>query len=144
MRAIGTFRHTLDAKSRMAMPAQFRDILGESFVIMKGPDKCLFVYDDEGYDAIAAQVSRKSVTADARNKQRKRLAGAFSPDMDKQGRFVLPQELVDHAELKKDVVVFGCNNRIEIWDAQKWDALMEMDIELPDPEDENDEDAIFW
>ena len=137
MQAIGTFRHTLDAKSRMAMPAQFRDELGESFIIMKGPDKCLFVYDQEGYNVIAEQLARKSATSDDRNKQRKRFSGAFKPEMDKQGRFVLQQDLIVHAGLKKDVVVFGCNNRIEIWDAEAWDALM---VE----EDDAEFDDIIW
>ncbi|MBE6813162.1 MAG: division/cell wall cluster transcriptional repressor MraZ [Ruminococcaceae bacterium] len=137
MQAIGTFRHTIDAKSRMAMPAQFRDELGESFIIMKGPDKCLFVYDQEGYNVIAEQLARKSATSDDRNKQRKRFSGAFKPEMDKQGRFVLQQELIAHAGLQKDVVVFGCNSRIEIWDAATWDALMA-------EEDDADFDDIIW
>ncbi|MBQ6864168.1 MAG: division/cell wall cluster transcriptional repressor MraZ [Clostridia bacterium] len=137
MQAIGTFRHTLDAKSRMAMPAQFREELGDSFIIMKGPDHCLFVYDQAGFDQISAQLSQKSATQSDRNKQRKRFSGAFQPEMDKQGRFVLQQDLIAHAGLKKDVVVFGCNSRIEIWDAEAWDALMAA-------EDDVDFDDIIW
>ncbi len=137
MQAVGTFRHTLDIKSRMAMPAQFRDELGETFFVMRGPDKCLFVYDQEGFDALCEQIARKSATAAMRTAQRKTFFGAFKPEMDKQGRFVVPQELVTYAGLQKDVVVFGCNNRIEIWDAAAWDQMM-----AQEPEEEYDD--IIW
>ncbi len=126
MRVVGLYRHTLDVKSRVAVPAQFREKLGETFYVMKGPDTCLFVYDQEGFDAITMQFAEYSSTYDDRNMQRLRFAGAFSPELDKQGRFVIPQDLVEYANLKKDLVIFGMNNRIEIWDADEWNKTMEI------------------
>ena len=124
MQVIGTHRHTLDAKNRLSMPAQFRDELGEYFYVVKAPDECLFVYDQEGWDRLTEQIRLKSATRGDRNNQRFAYVGADRLSLDKNGRFVISQEFIDYAGLKKDVVVFGCDNRIEIWDAKAWDDMM--------------------
>ena len=137
MKVVGTYRHTLDVKNRLAMPVQFRSALGEVFYCMKGPDKCLFVYDEEGWEHVTAQLSQKSTSRDSRNRQRHSFGGAFMPEPDKQGRFIIPQEMIAYAELKKDVVVFGCDTRIEIWDSEEWDTMMKAPVE-------GEFDDIIW
>lgn len=137
MQVMGTYRHTLDAKCRLAVPARFREALGEHFFIIKAPDKCLFIYDEEEWQRVTAQLRQHSSSAQARNIQRKKYAGAFTVETDKQGRFVIPPELIEYAGLKKDVVVFGCDNRIEIWDSEAWDQILEQ------PSEEEFDDIVW-
>ncbi len=137
MQVMGTYRHTLDAKCRLAMPARFREALGEQFFILKAPDHCLFVYDEQEWQRVTSQLRQHSSNSQARNMQRKKYAGVFIVETDKQGRIVIPSELIAYAGLKKDVVVFGCDNRIEIWDSEEWDQI----IEEPSVEEFDD---IIW
>lgn len=119
---LGTFQHTLDVKNRLFIPARFRDGLGERFVVMRAPDRCLFIYDDENWIRIMSQVRSKSATAEDRARQRNTYRGIITVTPDKQGRITLPQELIEYAGLGKEVVIFGCDNRIELWSREAWDA----------------------
>lgn len=118
---LGEYEHSIDLKGRLAMPAKLREGLGEHFVITKGLDGCLFVYDMEQWHLLeqklsALPMSRKT----ARDFTRFLFGGACEGECDKQGRVMLPASLRKHAGLEKDVVVVGVGNRAEIWDAQKW------------------------
>ena len=137
MQVMGTYRHTLDAKSRLAVPARFRDVLGEQFFLLKAPDKCLFIYDEEEWHRVTEQLRRKSATREDRNEQRRKYADVYGVELDKQGRILIPPELVEYAGLKKDVVVFGCDNRIEVWDSEEWEKI------LSEPT-EDEFDDIIW
>lgn len=118
---LGEYSHTLDTKGRLAMPAKLREALGNKFMITKGLDGCLFVYDMEQWALLeqklaALPMSRKT----ARDFTRFLFGGACEAECDKQGRVLLPANLRLHAGLEKDAIVVGVGSRAEIWDAVRW------------------------
>lgn len=116
----GDFKHTIDAKNRIFMPARFREALGESFIVYPAPDGCLFVFTNEKWETIANQIKGQSSTKEERKRQRRAFYGVLTVEPDKQGRITLSPFLVEHAGLKKDVMIFGMTDRIEIWDMDRW------------------------
>lgn len=118
----GTYRHTIDAKGRLFIPAKLRIELGESFYVTKEVDNCLVVYPQEGWREIEEKMAALP-RSKARNIQRMIFASAERCEPDGQGRVVIPQQLRDYANLKKDVVIIGVSNRAEIWDADSWEAI---------------------
>lgn len=119
----GEFNHTLDSKYRYITPAIFREELGDSFVITKGLDSCLFVYTLEMWQRKISELSQLSSTsAAARRFSRNFFAGALMTTPDKQGRVVVPENLRSHAKLNRDIVTIGVLDRLEIWDKEAWAA----------------------
>lgn len=119
---VGEYNHTIDAKGRVMVPAKLRDELGSSFYVTKGLDGCLFAYTTEEFEKFQDKLMTLSLTKkELRNVQRAFLAGADCPELDKQGRMLIPQNLRTHAGLTKDVVFVGIGTRVEIWDKERWD-----------------------
>lgn len=121
---IGEYEHTLDPKGRMIFPAKLREELGESFVLTRGLDGCLFVYSILEWKLLEEKV-RSLPMSKTRDLQRFLFASAVQVEPDKQGRILIPQNLRRHAGLQKDAVVIGASVRAEIWDREKWEALCE-------------------
>ena len=120
------YNHTLDTKGRLIIPAKFREVLGEEFVISKGMDGCLFVYANDDWNAFEQKLtSLPLINKEARQFARFFLAGAATVEVDKQGRILVPGNLRDFAGLEKDVVLVGVASRIEIWSKAKWDGITE-------------------
>jgi MraZ protein len=125
---MGEYNHTIDPKGRIIIPAKFRDILGEQFVITKGLDGCLFVYDEQEWKAFEEKLKTLPITnKEARAFVRFFLAGAADVESDKQGRILIPGVLRDHAKLIKDVVLVGVGSRVEIWSKECWDNTAQFD-----------------
>ena len=115
------YNHTLDTKGRLIIPANFRETLGEEFVISKGMDGCLFVYAGDDWNAFEQKLtSLPLINKEARQFARFFLAGAATVEVDKQGRILIPPVLREFADLQKDVVSVGVLNRIEIWSKDNW------------------------
>lgn len=127
----GKYNHTIDAKGRLIVPSKFREALGEEFVITKGTDGCLFVYDNDGWNAFEETLKDMPMNKkEIRQVARFFLAGAADVEVDKQGRILIPTELREYAGLEKDVVLVGVAGRIEIWSKDNWEAEYEQqDIE---------------
>lgn len=118
---MGQYNHTIDTKGRLIVPAKFRDQLGDEFVMTKGLDNCLFVYPNSEWENIEKHFQEITTTGrEARKFSRFFFAGAASCEVDKQGRVLIPAVLREFAGLKKDAVLVGVRNRIEIWDAERW------------------------
>ncbi|HEX4776848.1 MAG TPA: division/cell wall cluster transcriptional repressor MraZ [Acidimicrobiia bacterium] len=118
---LGEFQHSLDAKGRVILPAEFRDDLAEGAVITRGLDGCLSVYPREEFEAMAESVRDKSRRGDReRRAARTFFASAKPVQPDKQGRVAIPQNLREFAALERDVMVVGVDVRVELWDAQRW------------------------
>ncbi|MBQ7679535.1 MAG: division/cell wall cluster transcriptional repressor MraZ [Butyrivibrio sp.] len=127
---IGEYSHSIDAKGRLTMPSRLREQLGELFYVTKGFDGCLFVFDEEGWQAFEEKVRALPMdNAGARKLSRFFLAGASRAEVDKQGRILLPESLLTHAALDKEAVVIGAGNRVEIWSKERWDATSFDDID---------------
>ena len=118
---IGEYKHNIDEKGRLALPAKFRHELGDGAVVTKGLDNCLFLYTKKEWEKLAEKLSRLPISkANTRAFGRLMLAGAMDLEMDKQGRIILPDYLRQYATLKKKVVITGLYNRLEIWDELVW------------------------
>lgn len=118
---IGEFKHTLDDKKRMALPATFRRELGKKVVITRGLDNCLFVYPTKTWQKVSEKLSGLSMgQADSRGFSRFMFAGAVETEVDSMGRVLIPDFLKSFAGLSTKVVVAGLNDRLEIWDENRW------------------------
>lgn len=125
---MGEYNHTIDAKGRVIVPSKFREALGDEFVVTKGLDGCLFVYDNHEWAAFEEKLKSLPITnKDARAFVRFFLAGAAGVEVDKQGRILLPGSLREFAGLTKDVVLIGVGSRIEIWSREKWEDTASFD-----------------
>ena len=106
---------------RLIVPAKFREVLGDEFVVTKGLDNCLFVYPNDEWQKFEEKLQTLPLTnKNARQFTRFFLAGAASVEVDKQGRILLPSVLREFAGLEKDVVLVGVASRIEIWSKDRW------------------------
>ena len=118
---IGEYEHSLDTKGRLIMPAKLRIDMGEKFVITKGLDGCLFGFSQKEWDNFETKLKTLPLTnKNARDFVRFFLSGAMECELDKQGRFLLPNNLRAVAGLEKEVVTVGVGTRIEIWNKEKW------------------------
>ena len=119
---VGEYRHNVDTKGRISVPSKFRDDLGQSFVVTKGLDNCLFAYSKEEWKNLESKLNTLPLTnLEARAFKRFFFSGAAECEVDKQGRVNIPQSLRDYAKLQKDVVIVGLSNRAEIWNNNQWD-----------------------
>lgn len=122
---MGEYKHTVDAKGRMIVPAKFRDGLGDTFVVTRGLDKCLFAYPMNEWKIIEEKLKQLPLTKkDARAFTRFFFSGAIECEVDKQGRINIPPTLRTYAELEKECTVIGVSERVEIWDSEKWEGYM--------------------
>ena len=120
---IGQYEHTIDAKKRLALPAKFRGELGDKVIITRGIEGCLAVYTEKEWKIMSDKLGGLTISqAEARSFTRMILAGAMEVSLDKLGRILVPDYLKDYAGLKKNVVICGLSNRLEIWDADKWET----------------------
>ena len=117
---IGEYRHSLDPKGRVNFPAKLREDLGDSFIICRGLDNCLYVYRMSEWDKLVEKTSALP-SSKARTIQRFFFASAVCCEPDKQGRVLSPQTLRDYAGLTGEIAVIGVSTRAEIWDSARWD-----------------------
>lgn len=120
---IGEYQHALDDKGRMSLPVKFRaDFKGQA-VVTKGLDNCLFVYTRKAWSELVERLAKLPLArANTRAFARLMLAGAMDVDIDAQGRLLLPDYLRLFAGIKRQVVIAGLYNRLELWDTTRWGA----------------------
>jgi MraZ protein len=121
----GEYIHSIDRKGRLILPAKFREVAKgnfiEKFFVTRGLDKCLFMFAEEEWKVQEQKFKSISFTKqESRIFNRLYFSGAAEVLPDRQGRILLPQYLKDFAEIKKDIVIVGVSNRIEIWSKEKW------------------------
>ncbi len=128
----GEYKHSIDAKGRLAMPAKLRDALGERFTVTKGLDGCLAVYPEEEWARLEDRIRGLGNGEKARRlRERYYFANAFDAQLDAQGRVLIPANLREFAGLEKDVTVIGQLDHAEIWNSDKWRAYNEeIDAEI--------------
>ena len=123
---MGEFHHTIDEKGRIIIPSKFREELGNNFIITRGLEECLFIYSMENWNKITSKLNSLPFTKrDARSFTRFFLSGATAAEFDKQGRINITSPLVSYAELKKECVIIGVGDRLEIWSSEKWNNFYE-------------------
>jgi len=122
---MGEFHHNLDAKGRIIIPAKIREELGDNIIVTRGLENCLFIYSEKEWSKVVSKLKELPFTKkDARSFTRMFLSGATSTEFDKQGRIKIANPLLEYADLKKECVVIGVNDRLEIWSKEKWDGFM--------------------
>ncbi|MEJ8304250.1 division/cell wall cluster transcriptional repressor MraZ [Saccharibacillus sacchari] len=127
---MGEYKHNIDDKGRMIMPAKFRDKLGTSCVITRGLDQCLFVYSEQEWELLERKLNNLPLMkSDARAFTRFFFSGAAECEWDKQGRANLPANLREYAQLDKECVVIGAGSRVEIWSRDNWDRYYQQSEE---------------
>ncbi len=118
---IGEYSYNLDPKKRIAIPSKFREDFSGRAVITRGLDKCLFVYPMKTWEELSSKLGSFPMgESGTRSFVRLMLAGAVDVDIDKFGRILIPDYLKEYAGLKKEVVIAGLYNRLEIWDSENW------------------------
>ncbi len=128
---IGEYNHSLDIKNRMIIPAKFREELGDTFVATKGLDGCLYVYPMSEWRILEEKLKKLPLTSkDARAFVRFFYSGANEINIDKQGRALIPQNLLEYGQINKEIVVIGVMTRIEIWSKEKWNDYNDSDIDF--------------
>lgn len=121
----GEYLHTIDRKGRLILPAKFRESAKanfiEKFFITRGLDGCLFMFSEEEWHSQEQRFKNLPITKQqARTFNRLYFSGAVEIVADKQGRILIPQFLKDFSGIKRDVMIVGVSNRIEIWARDRW------------------------
>lgn len=123
---IGEYHHTIDDKGRIIIPSKFREELGSEFIVTRGLENCLFIYPSNRWNEIVNKLNAIPFTKkDARNFMRFFLSGATAMEFDKQGRINITSVLISYADLKKDCVIIGVGDRLEIWSNDNWNNFYE-------------------
>ena len=125
---LGEYKHNVDAKGRVSVPSKFRGDLGQSFVVTKGLDNCLYLYSKDEWKKFEDKLKNLPITSqEARSFVRFFFAGASECEADKQGRINIPQNLREYAKIQKDVVIVGVSTRAEIWSNDNWNTYTNSD-----------------
>ncbi|PYF07010.1 division/cell wall cluster transcriptional repressor MraZ [Ureibacillus chungkukjangi] len=120
---MGEYQHSVDAKGRLIVPSKFREDLGNTFVITRGLDNCLFGYPMDEWRKLEEKLKELPMTKkDARAFARFFFSGATEVEIDKQGRINIPSTLATYAKLEKECVVLGVSSKIEIWAKEAWES----------------------
>lgn len=114
----GKFVHGIDGKGRLIVPAQLRRELGEQCYLVRGADKCLYLYDESGWRVFCARFDGMKLS-EAR-KQRFIFANSASCEIDYQGRIMIPAELRQYAGIGKEVTLICMPGRVELWDSGEY------------------------
>lgn len=118
---IGEHQHNVDEKGRLQVPVKWRSKLAEGAVVTKGFDGSLKLYPANVWQEIAEELSTLPQSdPNVRAYVRQTLAGATDVELDKAGRVIIPSYLRDYAKVKKQVVLAGLANHVEVWDATEW------------------------
>ena len=123
----GQYQHSIDAKGRLFIPAKLREELGETFYVTMGMDGCLSVYSDASWAKFTEKF--ESLPYTKTKSMRALFANAAKCEPDAQGRILIPAKLRAYVALEKDVVVIGVSNRAEIWNAERWQAVEDEELD---------------
>ena len=137
---LGTYTPRLDEKSRLILPAKFREELAEGLVLTRGQERCIYVFSAREFERVHEQMRSAPLSSrQARDYIRVFLSGASDEVPDKQGRVTVPAPLRQYAWLDRDVTVIGAGTRVEIWDSESWNTYL---AEQEAAFSETDEDVL--
>jgi len=119
----GEYRHSVDEKGRIAVPAKFRAPFAAGAVVSRWIDGCLAIHTRSGWEALAAKVAGLPITdAGSRLFGRQVFGGAVEVELDRQGRVLVPAYLREETGLEGEAVVVGSRDHAEIWSPTRWAA----------------------
>lgn len=122
----GQYQHTLDEKSRIIIPAKYRERLGDIFIMSQGFERCLFIYPMAEWEKLEQQLMDR-LTSEKEERDLIRLIGSSAVEIeaDKQGRVVIPSHLREYAQIQKDIYTIGVFTKIELWSKELWQEYSE-------------------
>lgn len=133
MNLLGQYEVSVGEKGRIGLPSKIRKELGDKVIITYGFEKSLMVVSEKNWMNLVSELKSSSLfKVNARDIKRFLFGGATSLNLDKQGRFVLPDYLRKHAGISKEVVFVGLESHAELWDKNKWEnhtSNLEKEIE---------------
>jgi len=122
---IGEYQNTVGEKNRIAVPKKFREVLGTKLIVTRGYEGCMVVVSPSQWEKLSTETATGPfVSSSVRDTTRFLLGGAHEVELDKQGRFVIPSSLMEHAMIRGEtsqVVFLGLGRWVEIWEKKKWD-----------------------
>jgi MraZ protein len=127
----GTHTRVIDDKKRLVLPKRIRELLHEpaTLYVTPGPDQCLWVYTQEGLDKLAEQLDKAPATdGDARVFRRLYFAQTEAVDLDRSGRILIPERLIQFAGLRHEVVLIGVRDHLELWDSERWQQYLAKNV----------------
>jgi MraZ protein len=118
----GHYEHSLDAKNRLSIPARFRSALASGVVLAKDSEPCVGVWTPERHERIIERALDGLNPLGSEYKKIARFfqANSFELELDSAGRATLPPPLLAHAKIKKEVVVAGVGDHLEVWGLERW------------------------
>jgi len=122
---LGTYQPNLIGKGRIALPKKIRsELAGERIVLTVGFEKCIFGFSEKGWEEIVKPELSQPLFSnqEARDLRRKMCASAQVVNLDSQGRFVIPETMLNYAGIKEEIILIGAGDHFEIWDSKKWEA----------------------
>lgn len=120
---MGTYYNSIDSKNRLIVPSKHRNRLAGKCVLTKGLDMCLYIYSMEEWDKLTDKISELPESdPKVRKYIRDHYANAVECEFDRQGRIVIPQQLIEYAHIEKELVTMGAMKKIEIWSKEVWDS----------------------
>ena len=123
---MGEYHHNIDEKNRLVIPNKYREELGNEFIITRGIEKCLYVYAMPEWEKLVNKLNTLPFTKkDARAFSRSFFSGATVCEFDKSGRINIASPLVSYADLSKECVIIGVNDRLEIWSLDRFNTFMD-------------------
>jgi len=118
---IGQYEAKVGAKSRIALPKKFREVLGDKLIITHGYENTLIIVSEKNWKALLEGTEgRPFIQSETRETQRFLLGGASNIELDSKGRFVLPGYLREFAEIKDEAIFLGLSRYVEVWDKNRW------------------------
>jgi MraZ protein len=120
----GRYEHTIDPKGRLSIPVRYREELvtrGANTLVLSEGDHCVWAWPLDAWERLEEQLrQRPQLSPEVRNIVRVVVASAKECPVDRAGRTLVPPELREFADLKKDVVITGALDRFEIWSRERW------------------------
>lgn len=124
---IGEYKHTIDDKSRVSLPAKFRKVLGAEIIMTPGLDECLFIFTKKEWAKVKAKLADSEnnlsfLKADQRSFNRYMFGRAAEIEVDSVGRILLPEFLKERIGLKSSAIFVGVEDRVEVWNEKAWES----------------------
>ncbi|MFC1668507.1 division/cell wall cluster transcriptional repressor MraZ [Chlamydiota bacterium] len=131
----GEYSHSIDSKGRIIIPSKLRLAIKETYIdrffLTRGLENCIFVFPEHEWHLIEQKFKTFSITqGKARAFSRMFFSGAYEVECDKQGRILVPKNLLQYASIENEAIVVGVLSRIEIWDSKKWQDCLKTTQEV--------------
>ncbi|MBI5123712.1 division/cell wall cluster transcriptional repressor MraZ [Candidatus Roizmanbacteria bacterium] len=122
----GEYQINFSGSGRLLLPKKVRELLkGNSFILTKGFDNCLAGYDKDDWEKRAVELLNPSLLQPTDMENRRSIFSSLVYlEIDEQGRFVIPKNLLEYSQLKEKAVIIGVGDHFEIWDMLKWNTYL--------------------